>query len=207
MKNLAKAKLKRRGNDMYNKYFYNSDNIIEYIIKQIDNNNPIDENICEVVINVNDNNIVRIYELITYYPNKLREIKFIDDNIVNELYLLYGETISIMNESKEKSTKFKNVRGKMFQGAAYRAKQNNIEFNITNESIILNKHCKLLNIPIEYGQTKVTKNSPSIDRIDNSKGYIEGNIQVISSLGNSMKNSATKEELITFANNILKIYK
>jgi hypothetical protein len=48
--------------------------------------------------------------------------------------------------------------------------------------------------------------SPSIDRIDSTKGYIKDNIQVLSFLGNRMKNSATPDQLLTFAKNIISLY-
>jgi hypothetical protein len=81
------------------------------------------------------------------------------------------------------------------------SKYRNLEFNLTVEDIIIPEKCPYFNIPFDDKRFGI-----SIDRIDSSKGYVKGNIQIISRLANSMKNDSTKDELITFAQNILKIY-
>ena len=40
------------------------------------------------------------------------------------------------------------------------------------------------------------ENSPSLDRIDPGKGYVKGNVQVISMQANRMKNDGSIEELL-----------
>ena len=47
------------------------------------------------------------------------------------------------------------------------------------------------------------RSSATVDRIDNSKGYIKGNVMVISRLANAMKNEASFEELEIFSKNII----
>lgn len=86
-----------------------------------------------------------------------------------------------------------------------RAKRKNIEFNIIQEDLFLPEYCPILNIKINYDARLGSNNSPSVDRIDNSKGYIKGNVIVISRLANAMKNAATFDELKLFSKNILKL--
>ena len=85
-----------------------------------------------------------------------------------------------------------------------RAIKKNYEFNIEESDVIIPEFCPILEIPIFIGTRKSYNNSPTIDRIDNSKGYIKGNIKIISMLANTMKNSATNEQLLTFCKNIVK---
>ena len=77
-----------------------------------------------------------------------------------------------------------------------RAKRTNIEHTITPEDIIIPDYCPVLNIKLDVGDRKIHGNAPSIDRIDNNKGYTKENIMIISNRANMLKNNATLDELI-----------
>ncbi len=94
----------------------------------------------------------------------------------------------------------------------YRSKENakirNKEFNIEVEDVIIPEFCPYFGFRLETNIKHFNNpNYYTIDRIDSSKGYIKGNVQVISRLANTMKNSATEDELIKFAEGVLKIHK
>ena len=52
----------------------------------------------------------------------------------------------------------------------------------------------VISIPFVYGDPNWTY---SIDRLDNSKGYVRGNILIVSNKANRLKNDATMEDLRT----------
>lgn len=98
----------------------------------------------------------------------------------------------------------------ILRSAKSRAIKKGIEFSIEKEDIIVPEKCPIFNTPfvLEKGRGYSAKNRatiPSLDRIDPSKGYIKGNVWVISSLANTMKNNSSQEELKTFCENFLKI--
>lgn len=75
----------------------------------------------------------------------------------------------------------------MLQSAKKRAKAKGIEFTITLEDIVIPKKCPILGIPIYVGEGFIRYHSPSLDRVDNKKGYIKGNVAVISYKANGFK--------------------
>lgn len=83
--------------------------------------------------------------------------------------------------------------------AKRRALKDGRDFDITIEDLLpLPEVCPVLGIQINYSGTQskgFVDNSPSIDRIDSSKGYIKGNVQIISWRANRVKSDASVEEL------------
>lgn len=75
---------------------------------------------------------------------------------------------------------------RLWCSARARANTKGREFNIEVSDVVIPKVCPVLGIPMK---------SPSIDRIDSAKGYVKGNIRVISNRANTLKNNATVEEL------------
>lgn len=83
----------------------------------------------------------------------------------------------------------------MFMNARKRAKKKNLEFRIEKEDIVIPDTCPITGVKIEINTGKCKQNSPSLDRIDNSKGYIKGNVRVISNRANHCKSNLSLEEI------------
>lgn len=60
----------------------------------------------------------------------------------------------------------------------------------------------MFNIPLIQGDGIATDNSPSIDEIIPGKGYVRGNIMIISWKANRLKNNARLEDLEKIVNYI-----
>lgn len=86
------------------------------------------------------------------------------------------------------------------------AKKKNLEHTITVDDLLQPTHCPLTGIEIDWSCSGRHMSNPSVDRIDPTKGYVKGNVEVMSCLGNTMKNNATPEQLLFFAKEILKRY-
>lgn len=70
------------------------------------------------------------------------------------------------------------------------------------EDVIVPERCPILGIEMSFHSNRKEDNSHSLDRIDPNKGYIKGNIWVISLRANRIKNDATVSELRMIADAI-----
>lgn len=98
------------------------------------------------------------------------------------------------------------IKGYMIRNIKFSGKRRGVPFDLTYEDIELNNYCPLLNIPLVYRNQKGHFNDfnrATIDRIDNTKGYIKGNVWVISRLANNMKNEASLDQLELFSKKML----
>jgi hypothetical protein len=104
----------------------------------------------------------------------------------------------------EKQYRKEHRAGWILIRAKSRAKKNGLKCTITEDDIILVDVCPLLGINLVYGNDTTKDDSASIDRIDSNKGYIPGNVWVISWRANNLKSNATIEELEMLSTNLRK---
>lgn len=100
--------------------------------------------------------------------------------------------------SKRTHIKWKsnNPISALLSGRRSDAKKKGLDFTITEADVNIPDTCPVLGIPIicTAGVSR-TDNSPSLDRIDNMKGYIPGNVVVVSWRANLLKKNASIKEL------------
>lgn len=152
------------------------------------------------------------------------------DKEISEILNISRRRISYIRECFNLNPAFKHrnykskedrIKGYMIRNIKFSAKRRNLDFNLDFTDIILPKYCPLLNIELNYnnqinhkllnlGEDYINlgfndNSKATIDRIDNSKGYIKGNIIVLSRIANAMKNEANFDQLELFSKNILNL--
>lgn len=78
------------------------------------------------------------------------------------------------------------------------ALQRNILFNITIQQAynLFTGYCNISSLPISFSRLTLSTQTASLDRIDSSKGYIEGNVQWVHKNVNIMKNKLNQDYFI-----------
>lgn len=105
--------------------------------------------------------------------------------------------------TKQRERYPKYVKKRLLDRANARAKKNNLFFNLEITDIVIPEYCPILEVKLVQGVKGNYEHTPSLDRIDNTRGYIKGNVAVISNLANTMKNKASLYQLTIFSKNIL----
>lgn len=81
--------------------------------------------------------------------------------------------------------------------------KNNVPYNITVDDLYpLPLTCPVLGIPLNWTlEGKGSPNDcPSIDRLEPAKGYVKGNVRIISQKANRLKSNASMSELEAILN-------
>lgn len=97
---------------------------------------------------------------------------------------------------RERSKHHSSRVNQMLQRAKARAVSSGIPFSITRSDISIPEFCPVLGIRLDWHDKRGgSPNSPSLDRIIPSLGYIPGNVQCISKRANCIKSDATADEI------------
>lgn len=99
--------------------------------------------------------------------------------------------------SMSRQKRLDNPSKTTWERARARAKKSGIEFSITPEDVeaIWTNTCPIYQVPLRTNEGKPGPDSHSIDRIDNSKGYVPGNIAIVSMRFNTEKRNLSPELL------------
>ena len=88
----------------------------------------------------------------------------------------------------------------LLTGAKKRASRRGVPFDLTVDSLPpVPEYCPVLGIRLERGIGRPQPNSPALDCIVPSLGYVVGNVHWISQRANIIKTDATAEELMKVA--------
>ena len=130
-------------------------------------------------------------------------------------YLINKEKIIKQTTENKKRIAKEDPVYSLFVRAKERAKKRNILFDIDKEYLKSiypkNNKCPILNIDFQLGfLNEIKKNkdyAPSLDRIIPDKGYVKGNLVIVSFIANRVKNNVsveTLEKIVNFYKNNLK---
>lgn len=91
--------------------------------------------------------------------------------------------------------RYADPRMRLLHNVAVGKYQKGHAVSIAVDDIVIPSECPVLGIPLFFTPGKCTWNTPTIDRFDNSKGYTQENIRVISWRANYLKRDMDVETI------------
>lgn len=136
----------------------------------------------------------------TEYNRKYRNLNRDKYNEWEREYYRKNSTKHLQKSKKWRDT-VKGTFRFMHLSAKQRAKRKKLEYSLSVDVLILisesqNNQCSLTGIPFDLKSSheyRVRPFAPSIDRIDNSKGYTLDNIRIVCIIVNKAKNEYSQE--------------
>ena len=142
-----------------------------------------------------------IYDKLLQHPYFKRTTRKSISQRTAEIRNLFGLNPKMPENNYD--SKYDRIRGYIIRNSKYCAKRRGIHFDLKYTDFELPEYCPILGMKLEYGSGNDgnAPNHATLDRINNSKGYIPGNVMIISRLANAMKNESSFEQLQTFITN------
>jgi hypothetical protein len=109
--------------------------------------------------------------------------------VARETLKLYGR------DSRLHKSELSRRQARLFSYKKRNAQAAGKKWGLLPGDIVWPKRCPLLGVKIDYFSPKQSDRSPSFDQIRPGKGYIKGNVQIVSLRANRIKSDATPEEL------------
>ena len=122
----------------------------------------------------------------THGRNTRRQIK--EDTLTEKRRKKWGVHRDLIDEDLYHAQRLK------FAGKKANAKRCGWKWELSFGDLEWPTHCPILGIELDYFAEGRQENSPSFDQLDAGKGYIVGNVQIVSWRANRIKNNGTAEE-------------
>lgn len=116
-----------------------------------------------------------------------------------------GECRIIVSRSSNRPDPLRR-RKAVFNSLRRKALRKGLKFDLAFDDIKIPERCPALDCELIPQEKQASFNSPSIDRIDPTKGYTKDNVQILSRKANAMKSNASRKELRKFAEWVLRTY-
>lgn len=113
---------------------------------------------------------------------------------------VYQQERRLRNQLAVDNGRSRDPLGQLLRSIKARAKATGMEFGLNRADVVIPEFCPVLGIRIYFARGRGNGLAerdcrPSVDRIDNSKGYTPDNIVVVSYRANRLKSDATLSEL------------
>lgn len=125
-----------------------------------------------------------------------------EEKLINSEVFRYGKKPPVScgcrrkaGYTNPKSNPTKKNETRLLNYARRNAKRRGEECSLELNDIVIPEYCPVLGIKLEPGSHSHQDCSPSVDRIDSTKGYSKNNVWIISARANRIKNNATIEEI------------